>query len=721
MAVNERLQDLNITHQQNVELFKANLASRAERIYRRGVRELRTKLISYTEDRESNQIPTPRVRDQIERALLAILDRINREFEEQLNTDIAEFTESEKRFYERTLQMVLQSFEVELPIQVPDDGVAFNRTKSDPMHLRNGQRARYLEELRNPGLKARRYIRDNIASGFTLGLSIFVLSSNLFSSNTGLFRSIFRSGRVSAALLAQHATSTTRAVFYEQNRDIIKGYKWVSVLDSRTSDTCQYLSERTWFYENPDASTLPGPISPPAHHNCFDKETEVYTNSGWKYFFDLKGDEKFLSFNPKNINQNDFIESINYIEREYKGKMLFFNNKNNSFNLCVTPDHNLVLKYRGNGASGKYRFVKASEKPKWNNLFYRGLSWVGKNPDCIKLGKYKLTPKQYCIFMGYYLSQGSTTKVSENSFRIKIAQHKYLEDFYQNLKDLPFEIHKNKESINIYSQTIGAELIKFGKSYQKYVPESIKKMTKDNIILFLNCFIAGDGHIYKPKNWGTFTNAKEFKTCGTSSKKLADDLGELILKVGGRPSYYLKKSKGQKTKFRNGTYTTNHDIWIINWAHHIHSQSHRVIKNEIDYSGKVYCVELEKWHTLLVRRKGCVVWAGNCRSTTTPIVKSRRELPESIINAQTIGLSALAAALTGAIPARTSYRQWFERQPASIQREVLGETRYNLYQSGELTIDRFYSDDARFYTLRELENLGVEIPEEYLRYVNGGS
>ena len=698
MAVNERLQDLNITHQQNVELFKTNLASRGERIYRRGIRELRTKLRSYTEDRESNLIPTPTVRNEIEKALLAILNKINREYENSLNSDIQDFTESEQRFYERSLRMVLNSFEVQLPIQIPDEGVAFNRTKSDPMYLRNGQRARYLEELRNPGLKARRYIRDNLASGFTLGLSIFIISSNLFSSTTGLFRSILRSSRITASLLSQHATSTSRAVFYEQNRDIIKGYKWVSVLDSRTSDTCQYLSERTWFYDNPEASTLPGPISPPAHYNCFDDETEVYTNFGWKHFSEINGFEKFLSFNPKNISENTFVDSINYFKREYKGKMLFFNNKNNDFNLCVTPDHNLVLKYRGKKSNGNYRFVKASKIPKWQNQFYRGLTWKGKNRSLLKLGEYKLTPQQYCVFMGYYLSNGILTEIDNNSHRIEILNQKKIKGFYNNLKDLPFKINKNKYSINIYSQTIVNELKRFGKSHEKFVPDTIKNMTKKNIIIFLNSFITAQSYNHK-----LCKEIKDSKVLYTKSKKLADDLGELILKAGGRPSYSLEKE----------------NTWLVFWRHHIHSNSESIIKSEIDYSGNVYCVELRKWHTLLVRRNGCVVWAGNCRSTTSPIVKSRRDLSDNIINAQTIGLSALAVALTGAVPARTSYRQWLERQPASIQREVLGEARYNLYRSGELTIDRFYSDDARFYTLRELDNLGVQIPEEYLRFING--
>ena len=39
--------------------------------------------------------------------------------------------------------------------------------------------------------------------------------------------------------------------------------------------------------------------------------------------------------------------------------------------------------------------------------------------------------------------------------------------------------------------------------------------------------------------------------------------------------------------------------------------------DRVSYAGKVYCVEVPN-HTLLVRRKGRVVWCGNCRHKLFP-------------------------------------------------------------------------------------------------------
>ena len=40
---------------------------------------------------------------------------------------------------------------------------------------------------------------------------------------------------------------------------------------------------------------------------------------------------------------------------------------------------------------------------------------------------------------------------------------------------------------------------------------------------------------------------------------------------------------------------------------------------KVNYNKKVYCVELPKFHTLLIRRNGKVAWSGNCRCSFVPI------------------------------------------------------------------------------------------------------
>jgi len=55
------------------------------------------------------------------------------------------------------------------------------------------------------------------------------------------------------------------------------------------------------------------------------------------------------------------------------------------------------------------------------------------------------------------------------------------------------------------------------------------------------------------------------------------------------------------------------------------------------------------------------------------------------------------------IPDIPSYEEWFERQPVSVKRDILGPGRYELYREGELKISEFLdADSGRRLTLEQL-------------------
>ncbi|SPL69159.1 minor capsid protein [Acinetobacter stercoris] len=63
----------------------------------------------------------------------------------------------------------------------------------------------------------------------------------------------------------------------------------------------------------------------------------------------------------------------------------------------------------------------------------------------------------------------------------------------------------------------------------------------------------------------------------------------------------------------------------------------------------------------------------------------------------------------GQVSADTNYKQWFDEQSESYQREWLGKKRYELYKNGDYTIDKFVDPQKRLYTLKELKALDEEI------------
>lgn len=70
-------------------------------------------------------------------------------------------------------------------------------------------------------------------------------------------------GRQNATMVRtaiQHVNSVARQTFWEQNTDIIEGYRWVSTLDNKTSDQCRGLDGMAFKIGQ-------GPL-PPIHPNC---------------------------------------------------------------------------------------------------------------------------------------------------------------------------------------------------------------------------------------------------------------------------------------------------------------------------------------------------------------------------------------------------------------------------------------------------------------------
>lgn len=89
----------------------------------------------------------------------------------------------------------------------------------------------------------------------------------------------------------------------------------------------------------------------------------------------------------------------------------------------------------------------------------------------------------------------------------------------------------------------------------------------------------------------------------------------------------------------------------------------------------------------------------NCRSVSVPVLKSWRELGIPVDD-MTPGTRA---SMDGQVPADLTYAQWFAKQSAARQEEILGPARYKLLQSGKVTASEFYNDKGRWLSLAELE------------------
>jgi hypothetical protein len=87
-----------------------------------------------------------------------------------------------------------------------------------------------------------------------------------------------------------------------------------------------------------------------------------------------------------------------------------------------------------------------------------------------------------------------------------------------------------------------------------------------------------------------------------------------------------------------------------------------------------------------------------CRSTSTPVVKSWRELGIDMDEMS----PGTRASMDGQVPADMSYGAWLKKQSAARQDDILGPSRGALLRKGGLEMERFYNDKGRYLSLDEL-------------------
>jgi hypothetical protein len=91
----------------------------------------------------------------------------------------------------------------------------------------------------------------------------------------------------------------------------------------------------------------------------------------------------------------------------------------------------------------------------------------------------------------------------------------------------------------------------------------------------------------------------------------------------------------------------------------------------------------------------------NCRTTTTPVLKSLREMGFKSPTGKPLS-KATRASVNGQVPARQTYGSWLKRQPKAVQEDALGVEKARLFRHGDLTVDRFVDDRRNVLTLDEL-------------------
>lgn len=360
----------------------------------------------------------------------------------------------------------------------------------------------------------------------------------------------------------------------------------------------------------------------PLEFTCYDAETEILTREGWKSYEKARVGEETLSIDAE-TRKIGWQKITGKLVKDYDGPMLRFGSRDklhSGLEALVTPDHNMLIE-----SSGRARFSRADSIPIHETKILRSGTFEGQSlaeviiPEYIEthyLGKHhtsmeivhpaiQVPADAFMGFLGLYIAEGSC-----DEYILSIAQSPLgtkrieISDILRKT-GLEFTEQKNgayqfnSRQLCAFFEEIGLKRIHAG---QKFIPSRFKDLESNLLASFLHGYQLGDGNKHGRTGQITF---------GTTSARLAGDVQELLIKCGKVANIRLVPQKGT---LGIGGRIRKEDLYTVSVLEKKkdYSLDKRVISTE-HYKGKVWDVEVEGWHSMLVRRRGKPFFSGNCR------------------------------------------------------------------------------------------------------------
>ena len=188
----------------------------------------------------------------------------------ELKKDIRVIGANEGEFSATTLNDVVENddFNSKAPSAAQINAVAI----STPIKIGDNAFTSYNSMMSNYWQKWTAEIDGIVMAGFSSGQTINEVAENVYSqlrltttdTSSNTLTRAKRSARQLAITGTNHYANQARVAFVDVNDDLLEGYRFLAVLDSRTSQQCRALDQRVIPKDSPKLSSF----TPPLHPNC---------------------------------------------------------------------------------------------------------------------------------------------------------------------------------------------------------------------------------------------------------------------------------------------------------------------------------------------------------------------------------------------------------------------------------------------------------------------
>lgn len=354
---------------------------------------------------------------------------------------------------------------------------------------------------------------------------------------------------------------------------------------------------------------------------CYDAETEVLTDYGWKPVHKLSLWDDCATLNPD--GQLEYVRIKALHRYDHDGPM--YSLQTTQADLLVTENHKL---YAAGREGTDYRLTPAKDLYGKRYRLKNNCDWVGKDPEYVEIHGVKqkagqggvttkvtpplrLEPRAFAMLLGAFLSEGCTIwQPASGTYGLDIAQKKLANraKFKQAIKESGLKFSEVETGFRCYSIRLQQYFKQFGYSYKKFIPNEVFSWSKETLQVLFEWLMWGDGS----------ATGSCHSYC-TTSKQLANDFQRLCLHIGYGANIKMTKG-GWKHLFGREKLTKTRDRYDV----YVYRKKNRPTINHghardqlgqiecwENYTGSVYCPELPRNHILYVRRNGKAVWCGN--------------------------------------------------------------------------------------------------------------
>lgn len=379
---------------------------------------------------------------------------------------------------------------------------------------------------------------------------------------------------------------------------------------------------------------------------CFDKQTEMLTDRGWVFFPDIQKSDQAYSMDTVTKIAN-YEKITNLIKYKYSGEMYQINGQ--LIDCLITPNHEFFgdTTQRYPTKKTRIKFKEIQDIVKYKNFTIPITStWNGKSIDYFILPEFtttylsknqttvmkKVKPalfiniKDWLAFLGIWLADGHiSNNRNGNIGTISISKEKEIptKKMQKILDKTPFTWWRYDHGWKTDNVQLANYLKQFRQATIKYIPQKFKDLSTDLLQILIDSMMLGDGCI-STFTTVTFGKRVEYTRSNyyTSSKQLADDFQEIVIKCGFSASVTNRKPRKWNIKGKSGWSKKSYSV-SINKSKNLNLLNKQISK--IQFNDYVYDVTTEPYHTIFIRRNGKAYWSSNCKSDHVPGVNGVAE------------------------------------------------------------------------------------------------